>query len=42
MVYAYDIYFPFKKIVKKAISNFESQYLYATDNYFAKQYDNDN
>ena len=35
--HAYDLYFPYKKIVKKAIRNFEQAYLYATENYFKEQ-----
>lgn len=35
--HAYDLFFPFKKISKRAISKFEKQYLYATENYFKDQ-----
>lgn len=35
--HAYDLYFPFKKVVKQAIAKFEKQYLYAVENYFVSQ-----
>lgn len=35
--HAYDMYFPHKKIVKKAIKKFEKEYLYATKKYFKNQ-----
>lgn len=35
--HAYDLYFPYKKIVKQAIKNFEKAYIYATKNYFKEQ-----
>jgi len=35
--HAYDMFFPFKKITKVAIAEFERQYLYATEHYFAEQ-----
>ena len=35
--HAYDMYFPFKRIVKKAIKKFEKEYVYATKNYFKEQ-----
>lgn len=35
--HAYDMLLPFKKISKKAIAEFEKQYLYAVEHYFAKQ-----
>lgn len=37
--HAFDMLLPFKKISKIAIDNFEKQYLYAVENYFAKQMD---
>lgn len=37
--HAFDMLLPFRKISKKAIDNFEKQYLYAVENYFAKQMD---
>ncbi len=33
--HAYDIAYPFKEQSKRAISEFEKQYLYAVDHYFA-------
>lgn len=36
--HAFDMFFPFSKAGKKAIEEFEKQYLYATENYFAEQY----
>lgn len=36
-IHAYDMFFPFKKITKRAVSNFEKEFLYAKENYFAKQ-----
>jgi len=35
--HAYDMLLPFKKISKKAIAEFEKQYLHAVEHYFAKQ-----
>lgn len=35
--HAYDMLLPFKKVSKKAIAEFEKQYLYAVEHYFAKQ-----
>lgn len=35
--HAYDMLLPFKKISKRAIAEFEKQYLYAVDHYFAEQ-----
>ena len=35
--HAYDMYFPFKKSVKKAVARFEGQYLYAAEHYFSPQ-----
>ncbi|MBQ9072398.1 MAG: alpha/beta hydrolase [Bacilli bacterium] len=35
--HAYDLYHPLKKITKKAIANFEKEFVHATKNYFAKQ-----
>lgn len=35
--HAYDMFFPFSKKAKKAIDEFEKNYLYATENFFAKQ-----
>lgn len=35
--HAYDLFFPYTKIAKKAIKNFEKEYLYATKNYFKEQ-----
>ncbi len=35
--HAYDLLFPFRKASKKAIAEFEKQYLYAVEHYFAKQ-----
>jgi len=35
--HAYDMFFPFKKVSKQAISEFERQYLYAREHYFAQQ-----
>lgn len=35
--HAYDMFFPFSKKAKKAIANFEKQFLYAIENYFAEQ-----
>ena len=35
--HAYDMFFPWREISKKAIAEFERQYLYAVDHYFAEQ-----
>ena len=35
--HAYDMFFPFKAIVKKAIAKFEEQFCYAAEHYFAPQ-----
>ena len=35
--HAYDLFFPFKKEVKKAISKFEKEIVYATNNYYKEQ-----
>ena len=35
--HAYDMFFPFKKMSRRAIAEFERQYLYATEHYFAEQ-----
>ena len=35
--HAYDMFLPFKKVSKQAISEFERQYLYAREHYFAQQ-----
>lgn len=35
--HAYDLYFPFKPVVKEAIRRFEERYLYAAENCFAPQ-----
>ena len=36
--HAFDMFFPYSKNGKKAIEEFEKQYLYATENYFSEQY----
>ena len=35
--HAFDLFLPFIEVSKKAVAEFEKQYLYATKNYFAKQ-----
>lgn len=35
--HAFDMLLPFMKVSKRAITEFEKQFLYATENYFAKQ-----
>ena len=35
--HAYDLFFPFKKEVKKAIAKFEKEFVYATKNYYKEQ-----
>ena len=35
--HAYDMFFPFKTVVKKAIAKFEEQFCYAAEHYFAPQ-----
>ena len=35
--HSFDMILPYKKKSKKAIAEFEKQYLYAVENYFAKQ-----
>ncbi len=35
--HAFDMLMPFKKVSKKAIAEFEKQYLYAVEKYFSKQ-----
>ena len=35
--HAFDMFFPFKKVSKKAINKFEKAYVYATKNYFKEQ-----
>lgn len=35
--HAFDMLLPFLKVSKRAITEFEKQFLYATENYFAKQ-----
>lgn len=35
--HAFDMFFPFKEVSKKAIAKFEEEYLYATKHYFSEQ-----
>ena len=35
--HAFDMFLPFKKISRKAVAEFEKQYLYAAEHYFAEQ-----
>ena len=35
--HAYDLFFPFKAVVKQAVARFEEQFCYAAEHYFAPQ-----
>ena len=35
--HAYDLFFPFKAVVKQAVARFEEQFCYAVEHYFAPQ-----